>query len=183
MIGIINYGLGNIASLQYALSDLGAKTCVSAEIAEFEACEKLILPGVGHAGYAMQELEKRGLVDFIKSTQKPLLGICLGMQLLFEASEETDLPLLGLLSGKLKKFEALEKFPQTHMAWNSLNTERDVYFVHSYYAPIVDETKGRCNYQTDFTAVVQKDNLLGYQFHPEKSGEEGKKYLQEFLDM
>ena len=95
MIGIIDYGLGNIASLEYALSDLSAETIVSAKVDELQSCEKLILPGVGNAGFAMEELKKRNLVDFIKSTKKPVLGICLGMQLLFESSEETELPLLS----------------------------------------------------------------------------------------
>lgn len=183
MIGIIDYGLGNLASLQYALSDLGAETRVSAKIAELSSCERLILPGVGNAGYAMRELEARGLVDFIRTNTRPLLGICLGMQLLFDSSEESDTPLLGLISGSLKKFSASTELPQTHMGWNSVNNERDVYFVHSYFAPVVPETVGICSYQQEFTAVVQKENVLGYQFHPEKSGDAGKQYLREFLEM
>lgn len=182
MIGIVNYRAGNIASLSYALDGLGIPYQLSNKAEELSQCEKLILPGVGHAEFAMQQLADLNLIEFIREFPKPFLGICLGMQLLFEQSEESgDLPLLGVVPGKLKKFD-VNLGPMTHMGWNTVNGEDDLYFVHSYYAPVVPETIGTTEYQTPFTSIVKKDHYLGYQFHPEKSSKVGQKYLQQFIE-
>jgi glutamine amidotransferase len=193
MIAIINYEAGNLASVSNALNRLQADFIISNEINEIESADGIIFPGVGHAKRAMQSLRKNGLDDFLKNTDQPLLGICLGMQLLYECSEEgggTDC--LGLIPGQLKKFDfSKEKVP--HMGWNNchmsgnhliadeLNAHYYFYFVHSYYAPVNEFTIASCNYITNFTAIAARRNVMGMQFHPEKSGDTGHQLLQNFL--
>lgn len=194
MIGIIKYQAGNIASVSNALDRLGAEYIVSDKQDELDNTSAIILPGVGHAGAAMNDLQSRNLDSWIKKTKKPFLGICLGMQIMFESSEEGDTNMLGLIPGRLNKFDSTKaKVP--HMGWNRFEILREhpliagidnkqyLYYVHGYYSPVNDYTLASCNYITDFSAVVAKDNFMGVQFHPEKSGQIGSLLLQNFLDI
>lgn len=194
MIAIIKYKAGNTASVANALDRLGAHYFFAETPEELESAKGVIFPGVGHAGAAMESLKEKGMDQWIKNTKKPVLGICVGMQLLFESSTEGDTVGLGVIPGSLKKFdETKAKVP--HMGWNKLKTPKEhgilnnlisknyLYFVHSYYAPVGDHTLATCNYITDFSAIVGKDNFIGVQFHPEKSGSVGSLILQNFLDL
>lgn len=194
MIAIINYEAGNLASVSNALTRLGAEFIVTDKISDLNSSDGVIFPGVGHARPAMQSLQKNGLDSWLKKTQKPLLGICLGMQLLFEFSEEGNAKGLGLIPGRLKRFNSTnQKVP--HMGWNALakvashpllndlESQPYFYFVHSYFAPVNSQTLASCQYINDFAAVVGKDNVLGVQFHPEKSGKAGAQLLQNFIDI
>lgn len=191
MITIIDYKAGNLASLQNALASLGATFEVTNDPKKVAAAEKIIFPGQGAAGSGMRELERAGLGDILKNTKVPFLGICLGMQLLFEASEEGDTKSLGLLPGTVKKLQTTLKIPQ--MGWNlvqflrpslltkNIPTESYFYFANSFVAPVGDFTQGISYYGGPFTAIVEKDNFFGTQFHPEKSGESGLQLLANFL--
>ncbi len=195
MIAIINYDAGNLASVSNALERLGVPYTVTNKIEELEQSEAVIFPGVGHARPAMKSLRKHGLDTFLEETKKPVLGICLGMQLLYESSEEGDTGGLGLIPGTLKRFDpARGKVP--HMGWNTLDelspdphpllrglTEKQYfYFVHSYYAPVNAYTLATCSYLGEFAAVAGRDNIVGVQFHPEKSSEAGSLLLQNFIE-
>lgn len=192
MIGIIDYEAGNIASVRNALSRLSVDFTVTNDIKKLEQCDGYIFPGVGHAYSAMRSLEEHHLIEWMKNVQKPLLGICLGMQLLFEESEEGSSKGIGVIPGKLKKFDSdLGKVP--HMGWNTftdikehnllrgIGKEDYFYYVHSYYAPVNEFTLATCDYINRFASVVARDNFLGAQFHPEKSGEIGERLLSNFL--
>lgn len=191
MIAIIDYKAGNLASVSNALHRIGAQHRITNKIDELDAAEKIIFPGVGHAWAAMEALREHGLDVWLRSTTKPVLGICLGMQLLFDSSEEGgDTPGLGLITGRLKRFDpALGKVP--HMGWNDVRSEMHsvssiqhpaYYFVHSYYAPITAETTGITDYNGQrFAAIVEHRNFTGVQFHPEKSGAAGETLLRQFL--
>lgn len=194
MIAIINYEAGNLASVSNALKRLQTDFIVTNKTGDLESSDAVIFPGVGHARPAMQALQKHGLDVWLKQTDKPILGICLGMQLLFDSSEEGDTEGLGLIPGRLKRFEpGTDKIP--HMGWNTfshtkrhpllteLNGEQHFYYVHSYYAPVSDYTLASCHYINEFASVVGKDNVVGVQFHPEKSGDAGSRLLQNFLRM
>lgn len=193
MITVVDYGMGNMASVAKACALLGFPCRVTASPEEVFAAEKLILPGVGAFGQAMQNLNESGLaVALVAAVQKgtPLLGICLGMQLLFQESREHGTHKgLSLLPGTVSRFPAGQKIP--HMGWNSLNVQKpdlfagtqnpNVYFVHSFYAPLGGFTAARCHYGIDFSAAVQEGHVFGTQFHPEKSGEEGLRILKNYL--
>ncbi|MBE7179371.1 MAG: imidazole glycerol phosphate synthase subunit HisH [Mucilaginibacter polytrichastri] len=195
MTGIIQYGAGNIFSLTAALdrAEIGWKLISKAD--EFEGCDRYIIPGVGHAGSAMEKLQQTGLVPMIRAIKKPVLGICVGMQLLSEHSEEGDSQLLGIVPLKTKKFSADEHLKVPHTGWNQIAFEPDdalftginpgahVYFVHSYfleYNPTF--TAAFTDYGLRFSAAVKKDNFYGVQFHPEKSGEAGARLLKNFSE-
>lgn len=199
MIGIIDYGMGNLRSVQKALESLKASTIITADKEELEKCHGLILPGVGAFPDAMKNIKNNELDQFIKDysfSGKPFLGICLGMQLLFDIGYEVE-PTegLGLIRGKIKKLEIDYKIP--HMGWNSLDIKREckliqgvengsyVYFVHSYYAEVENEANlaATADYGIDVPAVVQNGNVFGAQFHPEKSGDVGMLMLKNFIDM
>lgn len=193
MIALIKYRAGNIASVSNALERLGVDFYLAETTAQLDKADGVIFPGVGHAYSAMESLKENGIDDWLKSTNKPVLGICVGMQLLFESSTEGDTKGLGVIPGKLLKFESSrEKVP--HMGWNSVQKQADhpllqhisdedfLYFVHSYYAPESDFSVATCDYITPFSAVVSKDNYFGVQFHPEKSGKLGAQILQNFVD-
>lgn len=194
MIGIIKYKAGNLASVSNALDRLGAQYFVSDNIKELEEADAIIFPGVGHASAAMDDLRAKDLDVWLKNTQKPVLGICLGMQLFFDSTEEGESQTLGIIPGRLKKFDS-SKAKVPHMGWNRFNpvkehelisgigNEQFQYYVHGYYAPVNDYTLASCNYIKDFAAVVAKDNFLGVQFHPEKSGQVGALLLRNFLDL
>lgn len=192
MIAIINYEAGNLASVSNALKRLDAPHIITERHRELDKADGIIFPGVGHAQPAMESLQKNGLDTWLKQTEKPVLGICLGMQLLYEYSEEGDAEGLGVIPGKLKKFDSTHhKVP--HMGWNTFSevsshpllknftTEEYFYYVHSYYAPVNKFTTASCNYINEFTSVVCRNNYMGVQFHPEKSGPAGSSLLQNFL--
>jgi glutamine amidotransferase len=192
MIGIINYGAGNIFSLQNSLERIGAAYCLINTVAEFDKADKYIIPGVGHAKPAMEKLLATSLVEVIKETQKPLLGICLGMQLLTTHSEEGDTDLLGILPLQTKKFtDATIKIP--HTGWNAvslnidnplfkkLSAEEYFYFVHSYFVEKQEQYAiATTYYQLEYASAIQKNNFYGVQFHPEKSGKAGEQVLKNF---
>lgn len=194
MIGIIDYKAGNLASVRNACRRLEMDCFVSSEPNELERADGIIFPGVGHAEAAMNALSEVELDVFLRQTHQPVLGICLGMQLLFSSSEESTKACLGLIDGRLHKFDsAISKVP--HMGWNTvdicsdhplvsgLGTHPWFYFVHSYYAPLAEYTLGTCEYQTGFSAIVASRNFMGVQFHPEKSGKSGEKLLLNFFQM
>ncbi|MER1998937.1 MAG: imidazole glycerol phosphate synthase subunit HisH [Lysinibacillus sp.] len=195
-IGVIDYGMGNLFSVEQALKRLKLDAYVTSDIAELEAADALILPGVGAFPDAMKRLQETGLIDFITKTQKPLLGICLGMQLMFEDSEEV-VPTkgLGIFKGKIQRFTNVSRIP--HMGWNDLQLsktpsflegtelpeERHVYFVHSFLATNVaqEELVAFADYEgVKVPGIVAKDNFTGMQFHPEKSGTCGMFLLEQW---
>lgn len=195
MIGIIDYEAGNIASVTNALSRLKVKFTVTNNKDKLEQCDGFIFPGVGHAYSAMKSLEEHDLVGWMRNVKKPMLGICLGMQLFFEESEEGPCQTLGIIPGKLKKFDS-SKGKVPHMGWNtfeefrnnhplleSLTKDDYFYYVHSYYAPVNEYCLASCEYINPFVSVVARDNFLGVQFHPEKSGKSGEIILRNFLSL
>lgn len=199
MIAIIDYGVSNIKSLEFAFDKLDMKTCVTSNKQVIEKSDAIILPGVGAFNDAMKALEAHGLVDVLKqeaAAGKPILGICLGMQLLYEQSfEDGTWNGLGLLSGQIERIAPTVKVP--HMGWNTLTHYQDspiikdvdeqsyVYFVHSYYVTEMSKTSlvSSCFYGDTVPATVQQDNVIGMQFHPEKSGEIGIQLLKNFGEM
>ena len=195
MIAIIDSGGANIASVQFALERLGAKSVLTRDAAEIVAADRVLLPGVGAAPVAMSALNDAQLIETIRKLRQPVLGICLGMQLLFGRSFEGDTDLLGILDGECRAFAPAEGRSVPHMGWNRLHPTTThallaglddishVYFVHSYYVPVNNTTIATCNYGQDFTAIAAKDNFLGCQFHPERSGQVGARILQNFLEM
>jgi len=193
MIGIVNYGAGNIFSLTAALDRIGVSYGMVNTKEDFSLYERIIIPGVGHAGAAMQKLQDTGMVDTILSLKKPVLGICVGMQLLTAFSEEGEADLLGIFPLKTLHFNERigEKVP--HMGWNSVKIENNCplftgvadnvyfYFVHSYFIERDPASVGAiCEYGVPFAAAIQKDNFFGVQFHPEKSGVHGEQLLLNF---
>ena len=192
MIAIIDYNAGNISSVQNALNRLGYASIITRDRAEIRKADKVILPGVGEASTAMEYLKEYGLDSLIKELKQPFLGICLGLQLMCKYSEEGQTEGLGIFNTKVKLFPQNEKVP--HMGWNNLNTLKgnlfknikpldDVYFVHSYYAELAEETTAQCNYIFPFSAALQKDNFYATQFHPEKSADVGEQILKNFLEL
>ncbi len=195
MIAIIDSGGANIASVRFALERLGVDSVLTADPAVISAAEQVILPGVGAAPVAMAQLARAGLVECIRGLTQPVLGICLGMQLLFERSEEGDTPLLGLVGGTCGAFDPGMGLTVPHMGWNRLLPQGEgrhpllsgvedgahVYFVHSYAAPVSADTVASCSYGVDFTALVARGNFMGAQFHPERSGPVGARILGNFL--
>lgn len=192
-VGIVDYKAGNVTSVTYALKRLGAHVILTNETAELNGCDKIIFPGVGHAQHAMQQLQSTQLHQWIGSCQQPLLGICLGMQLLCTHSDEGNTSCIGIFETPVRKFEAgVLKVPQ--MGWNTLDNMKGplfkglpknpyVYFVHSYYVPLNTYTVASCGYGIDFSAALQKENFFAVQFHPEKSGAHGELILRNFLDL
>ena len=175
MIAIIQYNAGNITSVQNALERLGYSSVVTDDPKLIQQAEKVIFPGVGEASSAMQYLRAKGLDEIIKNLTQPVLGICLGQQLLCRFSEEGNTKCLGIFDTSVKKFEPRLKVP--HMGWNTLEvqnselyngilSEENFYFVHSYYAEVSQETTAVCDYIVSFSASMQKDNFYATQFHP-----------------
>ena len=198
MIAIIDSGGANIASVRFALERLGVDAELTADADVIWAAERVILPGVGAAPVAMTQLQAAGLVDCIRGLTQPVLGICLGMQLLFERSEEGDTPLLGLIGGTCAALDASSGLTVPHMGWNRLIPQEGaeshpllagiapgahVYFVHSFAAPLSDDTVAACDYGGLFTALAAQGNFMGAQFHPERSGPVGARILQNFINL
>lgn len=192
MIAIIKYNAGNIQSVQNALNRLGHESVITDDKATIWSADKIIFPGVGEASTAMEYLKERALDEVITSITQPFLGICLGLQLMCNSSEEGNTNCLGIFDTEVKLFPPEEKVP--HMGWNNfelLNGELfkgiaatdDVYYVHSYYAEKCNETVATCNYIKPFSAALQKDNFYATQFHPEKSAGIGEKILKNFLEL
>lgn len=192
MIAIIRYNAGNIASVKNAVERLGYACRVTDNETEIHRAEKVIFPGVGEASSAMRYLKERNLDSVIKSLSQPVLGICLGLQLLCNHSEEANTDCLGIFNTSVKKFPPSDIVP--HMGWNNLQATKSlifngfsgndtVYFVHSYYAEICPQTIAECNYIVPFSAAMQNGNFYATQFHPEKSGSVGEKILNNFLKL
>lgn len=192
MIAIIKYNAGNIKSVQNALNRLGYPCVITDDKETLLTAEKVIFPGVGEASTAMQYLKERGLDKVICSISQPFLGICLGLQLMCKSTEEGNTSCLGIFNTDVKVFPPKDKVP--HMGWNSFEscegvlfnkiyTNDDVYYVHSYYAELCDETVAVCNYIKPFSAALQKDNFYATQFHPEKSANVGEQILKNFLEL
>jgi imidazole glycerol-phosphate synthase subunit HisH len=190
---IVASGGANIASLQFALQRLDAQSCVSADAKRIEAASHVILPGVGAACDAMTRLRRSTLDQLIPALTQPVLGICLGMQLLYEASEEGAARCLGIIPGLAARFCEAPGRPVPHMGWNTLQIHRDcalltglgdedyAYFVHSYALPIDEATVASSRYGAPFCACVEWRNFYGVQFHPERSAAVGARVLQNFL--
>ncbi|TKG91050.1 imidazole glycerol phosphate synthase subunit HisH [Puteibacter caeruleilacunae] len=195
---IIKYNAGNIQSVKFALDRLGVDAIVSADPEVIKGADKIIFPGVGEASTTMEYLIKTGLDKLIKELTQPVLGICLGMQLMCQWSEEGDTSCLGIFDEKVRLFrpkqgeEFITKVP--HMGWNCITDLKEgifdqslegayVYFVHSYYAAKGEHTSAVCDYILPFSAALQKDNFYATQFHPEKSGDIGSKILKNFIEL
>lgn len=195
MIAIIDSGGANIASVQFALERLGAESVLTKDVKIIQSADKVLLPGVGAAPIAMQNLAEYELIDCIRGLTQPVMGICLGMQLLFAVSPEGNTPLLGIFDADCETFTPAQGRSVPHMGWNRLSKQQDhpllagvdegahVYFVHSYFAPVTAQTIAATNYGDDFTAIVAENNFMGCQFHPEKSGPVGAQILRNFLEM
>lgn len=190
MVAIIDYDAGNVRSLQFALERLGVESVLTADSEVIKTAKKVIFPGQGAAGSAMEKLQQTGLDQLIPALQQPVLGICLGMQLLCDATEEGDVKGLGIVSGKVIRFSDQVKVPQ--MGWNTISKlqttlfkeikeEEFMYLVHSYYVPLLPETIAQSDYGGAYSVALQKDNFYGVQFHPEKSSTAGSQLLQNFL--
>ena len=195
-VTVVSYGAGNVASVQFALERLGAAVRLTADPAEIAAAERLILPGVGAAAYAMARLSELGLVEPIRAFARPLLGVCLGQQLLFDASEEGGgVPMLGLIPGTVRRLDPGPERPVPHMGWSRLTPVRAdplldglgddawAYFVHSFVCPDGEATLARADYGDPVPAVVRNANRWGCQFHPERSAAAGARILGNFLDL
>ncbi len=195
MITVIELGCANTASVLFALERLGAPARLTSDAAEIAAAEKVVLPGVGAAGYVMSRIHELGLFETIRNVKVPLLGVCLGQQLLFDGSTEGDVACLGLIPGQVTKMEAGDDLVVPHMGWNELEVTRQdpltagvkdgdfAYFVHSYVCPVNAYTLATCTYGQPFAAMVRKDNVWGCQFHPERSSAAGALILQNFLSI
>ena len=195
MIAIIDSGGANIASVQFALERLGAESVLTKDVKMIQSADKVLLPGVGAAPIAMQNLAEYELIDCIRGLTQPVMGICLGMQLLFAVSPEGNTPLLGIFDADCETFTPTQGRSVPHMGWNRLAKQQDhpllagvdqgahVYFVHSYFAPVTAQTIAATNYGDDFTAIVAENNFMGCQFHPERSGPVGAQILRNFLEM
>lgn len=191
-IVIIDYGAGNIQSIKFALERLGYTGVLSSNAEEIRSADKVIFPGVGEASSAMKKLKSTGLDKLIPQLKQPVLGICLGMQLMCNKSEEGDTKGLGIFDIDVIHFEKTLKVP--HIGWNRIKDlktslfegiaeQEFVYLVHSFYAPVCSETIAKCDYGVNYSSALKKDNFYGVQFHPEKSSEAGEKILENFLRM
>ncbi|GGH22086.1 imidazole glycerol phosphate synthase subunit HisH [Sphingobacterium alkalisoli] len=193
MIGIVNYGAGNIFSLTAALQRIGVEYGMINQVTDFDQYDRIIIPGVGHAGAAMKKLRETGLVEDILKLEKPVLGICVGMQLLTACSEEGNVELLDIFPLKTLHFDERIQLKVPHMGWNSVRAENDCplfqdvpdntyfYFVHSYFIEYSKQYTGAvCEYGLRYSAAIQKNNFYGVQFHPEKSGKCGETLLLNF---
>jgi glutamine amidotransferase len=196
-IVIVNTGCANISSVKFAVERLGLPVTVSDDLAVIQKADKVFLPGVGSANAAMASIEKKQLVSCIQSLTQPVLGICLGMQLMVEKSEESlsdSTPCLGLIPGQVKRLQVGDlRLP--HMGWNTVTPVADAplfkgidagnyfYFVHSFAVAVSEFTMASCQYGMEFSAGIHKDNFFGVQFHPERSSDAGAHLLKNFIDL
>jgi len=191
---IIKYNAGNTQSVVFALERMGIRPVLTDDWEEIKSADRVIFPGVGEASSTMQHLQESKLDELIKSLKQPVLGICLGMQLMCNYTEEGNVKGLRIFDVDVKKFKATngEKIP--HMGWNNLTylkgnwiargfRDTNMYFVHSYYVPICEYTAAECSYTKFFSAALQKDNFFAVQFHPEKSGKQGERLLRNFIEL
>lgn len=192
MIAIIKYNGGNVNSVQNALNRLNAESIITDDFELIQKADKVIFPGVGEASSTMNLLKEKGLDKLIPNLKQPVLGICLGMQLMCKNNEEGDTEGLGIFDINVKKFPPKDIVP--HMGWNTISEiksplfsgiekENDLYFVHSYYCELSEYTTSVCDYILPFSASLQKDNFFATQFHPEKSGKIGNELLNNFLKL
>lgn len=192
---VVRLGVGNTASVMFALDRLGARAVLTDDAARIGDAERVILPGVGAAAHAMRLLREKGLRDVLAQFTRPLLGICLGQQLLYETSEEGEAEGLGRIAGRVTRLPSSPQAPAPHMGWTRLARERPhallegvedgayVYFVHSYVCPLSEATVASAAYGAQFSAIVTQDNFYGCQFHPERSGAVGARILGNFLSL
>ena len=191
-VAIVKYNAGNVRSVTYALQRLGIEPCISDEAETLRSADKVIFPGVGEAGTAMEYLKARKLDQLLPTLRQPVLGVCLGLQLMCSHSEESNTPCLGIFDVEVKRFPPTEKVP--HMGWNvieqakgllfkDLSNEAYLYYVHSFYAEISPYTIAQTNYILPYSAALQKDNFYALQAHPEKSGRDGERILENFLKL
>lgn len=194
-VAIIDSGGANIASLQFALDRLGYGACLTTAPDAIRSADKVILPGVGAAADAMQRLRDHDLVDVIRDLRQPVLGICLGMQLLADASEEEDVDCLGIIPGTARRLQVSEGFPVPNMGWCPVTRAADTpvlegirdgsyfYFVHSYALPVSEFTLATARHADEFSAVIGRKNFVAAQFHPERSSADGARLLRNFLGL
>jgi glutamine amidotransferase len=196
-IVIVNTGCANISSVKFAVERLGKQVTVSDDLAVIQQADKVFLPGVGSANAAMASIEKKQLISCIQGLTQPVLGICLGMQLMVEKSEESladNTPCLGLMSGQVKRMQVGDlRLP--HVGWNTVTPIDDAplfkgidvgsyfYFVHSFAVAVSNLTMASCQYGMDFSAAIYRDNFFGVQFHPERSSDAGAQLLRNFIDL
>lgn len=189
---LIDYGAGNVQSVKYALNRLGIEPILTKDHHEIKSADKVIFPGVGSAKAAMDQLKSSGLDVLIPTLTQPVLGICVGMQLMCKHSQEGDVECLGIIDADVKKFDEGLKIP--HMGWNDITdfnspifeglpVNHQVYFVHSYYVPVNEYTAATTDYGVEFSAAIQKDNFYAVQFHTEKSGGIGEQILKNFIEL
>lgn len=197
MIAIIDYKTGNLRSVENALNRLGAEWTLTADIETIRRADRVLLPGVGHAGEAVARLREAGLDEVIKRLRRPVLGICVGMQVMCRHTDEGDADGIGLFDTRVKRFSSLPGDKVPHMGWNSINNLESklfkgidpgsyVYYVHSYRADLCPDTIATTRYGAGgqmFSAALKYENFYGTQFHPEKSGDVGEKILQNFLNL
>lgn len=194
-LALVDAGGANIGSVRYALRRLGVEAELTADAEAIRGADKVILPGVSTAATVMRRLRELGLVETLRGLRQPLLGVCVGMQLLFERSEEDDTPCLGLLPGEVRRLPAGAGIRVPHMGWNRLRVRRadrllrgfedgdHAYFVHSYAAPPTDDCIASSDHGREFAAVVRRGNVVGAQFHPERSSAAGERLLRNFLEI
>ena len=194
MIAIIDYKMGNLRSVENALKRLGAEFCVTADEKVICSADRVLLPGVGNAAEAMQNLREANLVDVIRSLRRPVLGICVGMQVMCRHSEEGDVDCLNIFDSRVKRFVPAPDVKVPHMGWNQIgNLESKlfkgleggsyVYFVHSYYPELCPDTIATSRHGVMFSAALKYENFYGTQFHPEKSGDVGERIIENFLKL
>jgi glutamine amidotransferase len=190
-VAIIDYGAGNVQSVRFAFERLGVKTVVTSDSSEIQSATHVIFPGVGHAKAAKSHLIQTGLIDFIKTLNQPVLGICLGMQLLCKQTEEGPTEGLQIFDTNVAKFNVNLKVPavgwapvkpNNHPLFERLHNEQ-FYFVHSYYAQLSEQTIALADYEIPYSAALANNNFIGVQFHPERSGEAGEQLLNNFLKL
>lgn len=191
-VAILKYNAGNIQSVSFALERLGIDFFITDESEKIKSADKVIFPGVGEARTTMAYLKDKKLDQVIKNLKQPVLGICLGMQLMCSYSEENNTDCLGIFDETVKQFIPSKEMKVPHIGWNQLSNTHDwltdlperssVYFVHSYFVPVNEHTTASCNYSVPFSAAMKKDNFYAVQFHPEKSAKTGEAILKKFLD-
>ena len=192
MIAIVDYKMGNLRSVENALKRLGAEFTVTSDAAVIRSADRVLMPGVGNAAEAMENLRAASLVDVVRSLRRPVLGICVGMQVMCRHSEEGNVDCLNLFDARVKRFEPSADLKVPHMGWNTIgNLESKlfkgidggeyVYFVHSYYPELCPDTIATSRHGVMFSAALKYENFYGTQFHPEKSGDVGERIIENFL--